>query len=741
MKNERMQLKYLFIFIFVLFNFHLNSQTLLNWQAQQELNSNLPEDIKIFKASGNINGDTLTAWYSTTDISSGEFVFFPVYSETNQKPEKYYSESDDDIIIMTNGGYFGTNVSYSLVLNDYYTLVPNILAVNRSYNNTNYLYYPTRSAFGISPGLIAQAEYVYTFSETNLTYAYPEPAPNSTSQLPLPQPSPDYPENGTLWNVSEAIGGGPMLIRDSIINTNYEPELFPNDITGSVAPRTAIGVTGKGEIINLVVDGRQDHSRGVTLQVLAEILLELGCVEAINLDGGGSSVISVNGEILNQPSDGNTRFIPSVVTIKKAVKVEIDDSRYLKLSQSPFDSIAADDRVSPKALLFHSGEIGKLIFPDLVPAKYRLEIFLNESPGVVLTDSLKIIVPTGEDKTDTVCINQQSAQKDQFINAGSWQLGDRDTLLISNESPGKTAQLGTIRLVKVASGLPGIDLIPAKYYDTHSFNETISFRIRAESINSSRKLTSFKVYEVINNHYTALKENQFSPANTYLDSIEYLVQTDPDQIQLLSVIYDELNDSSYVYYTINIDNTPPSLGIGKNSVLEGGPGDSLKFELRLLMANESRPLDKLRVYKNPSSENLLLAEMEPDPNGDTILFEYEILEEDIPRIDFRFIVEDIFGYSGSRDFSYFFSSVYKPSSDSFIIDFNRMSRILIIHPGEPFINKPGLVSIYDISGKIILSEKIQFAGNNTLNLPHLNSGIYLLRIMSGTEIFHLKFFN
>jgi exopolysaccharide biosynthesis protein len=52
----------------------------------------------------------------------------------------------------------------------------------------------------------------------------------------------------------------------------------------------------------MVVDGRQASSRGVYLQELAIMMDNLDCVEAINLDGGGSSGMVVNGKILNRPT-------------------------------------------------------------------------------------------------------------------------------------------------------------------------------------------------------------------------------------------------------------------------------------------------------------------------------------------------------------------------------------------------------------------------------------------------------
>lgn len=70
-------------------------------------------------------------------------------------------------------------------------------------------------------------------------------------------------------------------------------------------PRTAIGATADGKLVVLVCDGRNKRgSKGFTLPELADKLISLGCTEAVNLDGGGSSTfVGREGKVLNMPSD------------------------------------------------------------------------------------------------------------------------------------------------------------------------------------------------------------------------------------------------------------------------------------------------------------------------------------------------------------------------------------------------------------------------------------------------------
>ncbi|MBQ9764176.1 MAG: phosphodiester glycosidase family protein [Phascolarctobacterium sp.] len=114
-------------------------------------------------------------------------------------------------------------------------------------------------------------------------------------------------------NVPEAdkapmvMGGGPLILENGKVNVRSREENIPRDIAVGSAPRTAIGLKKDGTVLVLVVDGRSNTSRGLTLQELATYFLRLGACDAMNLDGGGSSVMVINGEIVNKPSDGRER--------------------------------------------------------------------------------------------------------------------------------------------------------------------------------------------------------------------------------------------------------------------------------------------------------------------------------------------------------------------------------------------------------------------------------------------------
>ena len=104
-----------------------------------------------------------------------------------------------------------------------------------------------------------------------------------------------------FWDVKEAVHAGPVLIHNGRINVSTEQEVFFNSPVDGVQPRSAIGYKKNGDVIMMVVDGRQVDSRGVYLKELATLLSQFDCVEAVNLDGGGSSSLVVNGKLINKP--------------------------------------------------------------------------------------------------------------------------------------------------------------------------------------------------------------------------------------------------------------------------------------------------------------------------------------------------------------------------------------------------------------------------------------------------------
>ncbi|MEM5766980.1 MAG: phosphodiester glycosidase family protein [Bacillota bacterium] len=124
------------------------------------------------------------------------------------------------------------------------------------------------------------------------------------------------------WSdVRLAVGAGPQLVRDGTIYLTTKTEGFGSDVAGGRAPRTAVGMTAQGRMLLVVVDGRQPgYSVGMTLLEMGKLLQSLGAVNALNLDGGGSAEMVVNGVVVNQPSDGRERPVGDALLVVPAVR-------------------------------------------------------------------------------------------------------------------------------------------------------------------------------------------------------------------------------------------------------------------------------------------------------------------------------------------------------------------------------------------------------------------------------------
>jgi exopolysaccharide biosynthesis protein len=99
---------------------------------------------------------------------------------------------------------------------------------------------------------------------------------------------------------------GPLLVKDK-----KKFSLPKTSLVINVHPRTAIGVINKHKILLVTLDGRTADARGMTLLKLTDLMLSLGCIDAVNLDGGGSTTMWINGKpfsgVVNMPCD-NKKF-------------------------------------------------------------------------------------------------------------------------------------------------------------------------------------------------------------------------------------------------------------------------------------------------------------------------------------------------------------------------------------------------------------------------------------------------
>lgn len=266
---------------------------LVNWTGIDSLNQRLPPSVRVF--AGSNDELPLRAWYAWVDLSQETQARVAVSDDKDRRETVSDFARDEDACVAVNGGYFRMDddpaTHVGLLMADGEIIEAAIGSVIR-----NDIRYPTaRATLGITDGGRVYIDWVN--SRNDSTIAWPAPNPN---QPGAPAEFPDL-SQANPWPMRDAVSAGPRLLRDGSPSITVDEEVFFGSSIPRVHPRTAAGVTAEGELILLVVDGRQRDSRGVDLDELAQLLASTGAVDGINLDGGGSSALVVDGVLLNRP--------------------------------------------------------------------------------------------------------------------------------------------------------------------------------------------------------------------------------------------------------------------------------------------------------------------------------------------------------------------------------------------------------------------------------------------------------
>lgn len=119
-------------------------------------------------------------------------------------------------------------------------------------------------------------------------------------------------------NVKHIISGGPYLVRNSNVFVDMTAQKL--GAIGGRNPRSAIGYTADNNLILVAVDGREGSSIGMTLMELASFMQSIGCTNAMNLDGGGSTVMYVNGQVVNRPHMKGGIPLSNAIVLSKTPK-------------------------------------------------------------------------------------------------------------------------------------------------------------------------------------------------------------------------------------------------------------------------------------------------------------------------------------------------------------------------------------------------------------------------------------
>ncbi len=300
----------------------------LGWSNVSNLYGELPEYINIYRSPETLQNCKAVAYIAVADLKKARWDVWSIHDVGTQgttdplmTPSEVYAAEANPYIVL-NGGYFfvdgNKNYSSSLAVRE-----SELLATNINYASEDWItvYTPTRGALlQHADGSIEACWTYYTSSGEH--YIYPQPAPNAWGETPAATPSSSFPEGAVAFEATTAIGGGPVLVRGGEFHNTIVEEMFDGWVSGvnpeDAHPRTAIGTTADGRFIAFVCEGREvtEGVHGMSTEQVARVMMELGCVEALNLDGGGSSCMLVNGQETIQLSDGAQRAVGSTIIIK-----------------------------------------------------------------------------------------------------------------------------------------------------------------------------------------------------------------------------------------------------------------------------------------------------------------------------------------------------------------------------------------------------------------------------------------
>ncbi len=292
------------------------------WKISTTIGTSFPTGIQVYEFDSIYLGAKIKAYCVAYDSKNTNIEFKPLISTAGKTVTTFAADeaaSGNTVYATINGGFFGTGQSFSLVEYNNVVSSPNIKALTRVFNGVNTSYFPTRAAFGVTSTGAPSVGWVYSVGATNdVVYTYPTPSPNMLNVAPQAVPTATFPVNGSLWNVSSAIGGSPMLVRNSVNNITDAEELIVIDNTISRA-RSAIGYNANGIVLTMAVEGGNPPNNGINLADLASLMRAMSCTDAINLDGGGSTSMVINGARTVRPSDpgGVERAVVSAVIIKR----------------------------------------------------------------------------------------------------------------------------------------------------------------------------------------------------------------------------------------------------------------------------------------------------------------------------------------------------------------------------------------------------------------------------------------
>jgi len=286
----------------------------------------LPSSMHVFRTTDSLDGRPNIAFYVKVPLKDADIIFDADTALNRGLTPSAYFERNHNPLLVVNCTFFSPERRNVNVVIDAGEMVSyNVPSV---FSKDDSLYhYVTRSAIGIDRRRNADVAWTVTDTSGKKTYEVKHGPLTGTGKTSIPDIKrlSREAENRLRrpvrpWKMETAVGGGPTLITNGEINiTNNEERMFSGKAINDRHPRTAMGYTSDGFLIVMSIQGRfPGLAEGATLVQEAEMLRSLGCVEALNLDGGGSSCMLVNGRETIKPSDKpGQRPVPAVFLIRQ----------------------------------------------------------------------------------------------------------------------------------------------------------------------------------------------------------------------------------------------------------------------------------------------------------------------------------------------------------------------------------------------------------------------------------------
>ena len=291
----------------------------VRWKNVDSLYTPLPPTVHVFYTNDSIDGKPNIAYYLSAQLKDKNIDFATQIGKGKRFTPTQYFEAEDKPLVVVNCTFFEFvhNSNLNLVIND-----GKLLAYNNGSNvgrgKDTFTYRHTlNSAIGITKKRRADVAWLLTDSSFKIPFASQvavEPTKDSSAKF-------HYNTSAlSKWKMQVAVGGGPVLLQHGniLISNNQEMKFGGKQGLTDKHPRTCMGYTNNGQLIIMVIQGRfPGIAEGVNLTQEAQLLKDIGCTEALNLDGGGSSCLLVNGKPTIKVSDKEgQRPVPAVFMIK-----------------------------------------------------------------------------------------------------------------------------------------------------------------------------------------------------------------------------------------------------------------------------------------------------------------------------------------------------------------------------------------------------------------------------------------